>query len=141
MTLKPSTPFVAFSRAEGLIVAGLAIIAAVGVLVGEDKGWIAGIFAGALAATIRISWPLRKEPWFWATIVVFAGLNAFAVVNLDWSFTHAWSGHAISGLMVIDIGVMISIIYGLYRLIYGAPTEVIAEAHDEPRYGERDINL
>jgi hypothetical protein len=60
MTDKPRTRFIAFSRAEGFIAGVAAIVAAVlmGLLIDEGSGWI-GRFAGALAAQIRIAWPLR----------------------------------------------------------------------------------
>jgi len=141
MADKPKTPFIAASRTEGLLVGGVALVVTllVGMLVGADKGWLAGIAAGALCATIRISWPLRKEPWFWIAMSALAAVNAFGVTYFDWSFTHSWSGHALASLMLPDIGVMVGIIYGLYRLKCGAPAEVVAE--EPPRYGQRDIDL
>jgi cation transport ATPase len=143
MTDKPQTPFVEFSRMEGFIIGGVAIVAAilVGIFVGEDRGWVAGCAAGALAAVIRISWPLRKEHWFWAAMAGFTVANAFGVEFFDWSFTHSWSGHSVSGLMVIDIAVMVAIIYGLYCLIYGAPSKAVADLVDEPTYSQRDVDL
>ena len=139
----PKTPFVAFTRVEGLIVAGVAIAVAifVGVFVGEDRGWIAGCAGGAIAALIRISWPLRKERWFWVTTAAFSALNAFAVAYIDWSFTHSWGGHSVSALMVIDLAVMMAITYGLYCLMYGAPSEAVADLVDEPIYSARDLDL
>jgi hypothetical protein len=140
---KPRTPFVAARRTEGFIIGGAAIAAAilVGIFVGEDKGWIAGCAAGAIAALIRISWPLRKERWFWAAMAGFTAANAFAVEHFDWSFTHSWSGHLVSVLMIIDIAVMMAIIYGLFSLIYGAPSEAVADLVEEPTYSERDLDL
>jgi hypothetical protein len=140
---KPKTPFVELSRTEGLIIAGVAITAAfiVGMFVGEGKGWIAGCAAGALAGLVRISWPLRKERWFWAAIATFAAVNVSAVEYFDWSFTRSWSGHSVSVLMLIDGGVMMAIVYGLFCLIYGAPSEAVADLVEEPTYSQRDLDL
>jgi hypothetical protein len=43
--------------------------------------------------------------------------------------------------MYPDIAIMIGIIYIAYRLKYGAPTELVDDAPDDPRYGERDLDL
>jgi hypothetical protein len=112
------------------------------VLFGEDRGWIAGDAGGALAGLIVVSWPLRKEVWFWVAMAALTGVNAFTVAHFDWSFTHSWSGHAVASLMVLDLVAMTAIIYGLYYLIYGAPSEAVAALPDEgPSYSERDLDL
>jgi hypothetical protein len=143
MTEKPRTPFIATTRAEGLVVGGAAIAFSIlaGIFVDDDRGSIAGISTGAIAALICIAWPVRKEFWFWIAVAIFIALHVFAVAHFDWSFTHAWSGHAISSLIFPDVAVMMGIVYGLYRLKYGAPTELVADLPDEPRYGEREIDL
>jgi len=139
---KPKTPFIGTTRGEGWIVAGalLVVTILVGVFFDEDRGWIAGISAGALACLIIISWPLRSERWFWALFAVFAGMNAFTVAHFDWSSTHDWSSRAVASLMIPDLGVMMAITYGVYCWIYGQPAEAVAELPDEgPSYSEREI--
>ena len=144
MSNKPKSPFIARTRTEGLIGGGifLCVTILVGVLFGEDRGWIAGDSAGALAGLILFSWPLRKERWFWVAVVCFTAVNAFAVAHFDWTFTHPWSGRAVASLMILDLVVMLAITYGLYCLIYGRPSESIAVLPDDgPSYSERDLDL
>ena len=122
------------------MIGGVAIAAAIliGFIVGDDRGWIAGCAAGAVAALIRISWPLRQQPWFWAATGSLCAINALAIVYFDWSFTHSWTGHSVSALMLIDTVVMMAIIYGLYCVFYGVPSQAVAQ--DEP-YSKRDLDL
>jgi hypothetical protein len=144
MSDKPKTPFIGTTRTEGWILAGVAGAFAllVGALLGEDRGWIGGDAAGALAGLIIVSWPLRRERWFWVAMAALTGVNAFAVARFDWSFIHSWSGHAVALLMVLDLLAMTAIVYCLYCLIYGAPSEAVAALPDEgPSYSERDLNL
>ena len=133
----------AASRVEGLIVAAVAITAAVvvGFFVGEDRGWMAGCAAGAISALIRIAWPLRRERWFWATMAALVGMNAFVVEHFDWAFTHSWGGRSVSALMLIDIAVMMAVIYGLFCLICGRPSEVVGDLVENPTYRKRDLDL
>ncbi len=140
MTDKPKTPFIATTKTEGVVVGGLALAVTllVGFFIGEDRGWIAGLSAGTLAILIIACWPVRKQRWFWGAVATFLALHVFAIVRFDWSGTHSWSGHQLGGLMFVDFLIMMSIVYGLYRLIYGAPTEIVADLPDEPRYGARD---
>lgn len=143
MAQQPRTPFVELSRTDSFVLAGAALIAAflIGVLVGEDRGWIAGCAAGSLVALIRTAWPLRRQPWFWAATGFLSGANVFAVAYFDWSFTHSWNGASISALLVIDFAVMVVVIYGLYCWMHGAPAEAIAERIEKPSYSERDLDL
>ena len=144
MREKPATPFLGTTRSEGWVVVAAAIPVSilVGVLTTEDQGWITGDAVGALGCLVTLSWPLRRERWFWAAMACFAAVNAFGVFHFDWSFTHDWSGHALISLALADLAVMAAIIYGLYCLIYGTPAESIAELPDEgPSYSERDLDL
>jgi hypothetical protein len=112
------------------------------IFLGDDRGSIAGIACGALACLAIISWPLRRERWFWVAFAIFTVLNAFAVANFDWSFIHDWSGHAVASLMVPDLAVMMTIVYGIYCGLYGKPSEAVAELPDDgPSYSERDLDL
>jgi hypothetical protein len=144
-TARPRTPFTSWRHwgVAGLLVFGIGILVglSVGLLAGEQRGWIAGGLAGALTALIRISWPVRKEPWFWGITTLFAAADAVSVYDVNWSFTDSWNGHEFSGLVVLDLCLMMAIVYALYRLNYGAPANVVADEPDEPSYSERDINL
>lgn len=129
---------------EGLLVAGgvIALTILASFFLGDDRGSVAGLSAGALVSLLIISWPLHKERWFWATFAVFVALNAFGVAYFDWSFTHDWNGHSFASLMLPDLGVMMGIIYGIYCLIYGTPSKAVADPPDEgPSYSERDLDL
>ena len=125
-----------------VVLFGVAIAAglAIGFVMGEQRGKIAGVFAGALIAVIRVSWPVRREPWFFATVVAFIAGDALAVVYVDWSFTKSWTGHVFGGFWLLDFVAMLAAVYGIYRLKYGVPLEVIENSPDDlPRYSERDI--
>jgi hypothetical protein len=114
----------------------------VGHVGGEQRGWIAGFLAGTLIALIRVSWPLRAKYWFWVAVAAVAIADVLAVSLIDWSFTADWNGHTMSGLAVLDLGVMMTIIYGLYRLNYGPPAALFEEdSGDLPDYAERKIDL
>ena len=119
---------------------------AVGVLVGQvaggQRGWIAGLFAGTLVMLIRISWPLRAKLWFWVVVAAFAVVDILAIELVDWSFTEKWNGHSFSGFGVLDLGAMMAIVYGLYRLNYGPPPDAIREdPEDLPAYANRNLDL
>jgi len=107
---------------------------------GEQQGWIAGGLAGAFAALIRISWPVRRERWFWAVATFFAAGDALAVHFIDWSFTDKWNGHEFSGLILMDFGIMMAVVYGVFCIRHGRPANVIADEPDEPNYSDREIN-
>ena len=145
MVDKPRTPFMSWRHwgIAGFLLFAVAIAVGIsaGSIVGEQGGWIAGFLAGALVALIRISWPLRHTLWFWATVAVFIAADILAIGDIDWSFTAKWTGHSMSGLATLDLSLMMAIIYGVYRLHYGAPAEAIEDVPDQPNYGKRDINL
>jgi hypothetical protein len=100
---------------------------------------------------IQMSWPLRKESWFWFAVIAFAAIHAWAVQSLDWSWishSRRLNGAYSSGLkglgvlFCLDVAMMMAVIYGLYCLKYGKPARASEPSIDEsPRYGERDINL
>jgi hypothetical protein len=76
------------------------------------------------------------------TIAVFAILDILVVGMVDWSFTEKWNGHSFGGLATLDLGAIMAIVYGLYRLNYGPPAEVIEEdLNDGPDYAERNLDL
>ena len=145
MTEMPATPFTRWRRwgIAGFLVFGIGIAVGVpvGFLMGDQRGWIGGGLAGALTALVRISWPVRKEPWFWGVSALFAAGDVMAVYRIDWSFTESWNGHSYSGLMVLDLFMMMAAVYALYCLRYGLPRKAFAEEPDERNYGERNIKL
>ena len=68
--------------------------------------------------------------------------DTLAVGLIDWSFTDKWTGHTFGGLATLDVGAMMAIVYGLYRLNYGRPGEVIEEnPADLPDYAQSDLDL
>jgi hypothetical protein len=145
VTEKPRAPFSSWRRwgIAGFLLFPLA--AAVGLFVGElggeQRGWIAGFLAGTLIALVRISWPLRAKPWFWVAVAAFAAGDALAIGLVDWSFTENWNGHTFGGLATLDVGAMMAIVHGLYRLNYGPPAKLFEEdPGDLPDYAEREID-
>jgi hypothetical protein len=114
----------------------------VGRLGGEQRGWIAGFLAGALIAFVRIASPLRAKPWFWVAVVAFAAADISAIELVDWSFTERWNGPAFGGFATLDVGAMMAIVYGLYRLTYGRPPQLFEEdVGDLPDYAEQNLDL
>jgi hypothetical protein len=146
VTEEPRRPFSSWRRwgLAGFLLFPLATAVGlfVGHLGGEQRGWIAGFLAGALIALVRIAWPLRAKYWFWVAVGGFAAVDILAVGMVDWSFTENWKGHSFGGLATLDVGAMMAVVYGLYRLNYGRPAELFEEdAGDLPDYSERDISL
>lgn len=86
-------PFVILLGNAGRLQLALPIIAAV----------------SALGFAIAIKWRLRRHPWFWATIAVFAVIQAFAVVYIPW--TTEWVPAIVTtGIAVVDLYVMLWIV-------------------------------
>lgn len=109
---------------------------------GEQRGWVAGFLVGAIIALIRVSWPLQKTTWFWMAVAAFSVVDVLMLSLVDWSFTAHWNGHLMSGLAVSDLAVMMTIVYGLYRLNYGTPAALFEEdSGDLPDYAKRNIEL
>jgi hypothetical protein len=146
MIEKPTTPFLTWRRLGisgiGVFVVSVVVGIVIAALSDEDRGWAAGSLAFGLAALIKIAWPLRNETWFRATVAAFATLDAAAIMGIDWSATHSWSGSALGGLLTLNITVMLAIVYRIYRLKYGTPAQEFAASPDDaPNYSERDIDL
>lgn len=145
-TSKPSSPFSSWRRLgiAGFVAIALAALIgmSIGIVFGEARGWITGGAALALGMVIRVSWPLRKEPWFWAAMSGLTALHVIAVAKFDWSWARSLNGRSFGGLFMSDTLAMLGIIYGLYRLIYGRPASAIREdPGDAPDYGDRDLTL
>jgi hypothetical protein len=143
---EPFTPFSSWKRwgLAGFLLFGVATVVGlfVGHFGGEQRGWVAGFLVGSLIALIRVSWPLRAKSWFWVAVAMFAVADILAVSLIDWSFTADWNGHSMSGLAMLDFGAMMAIVYGLYRLNYGAPAETFQEdTADLSDYAERDLDI
>lgn len=143
----PRTPFKNPSNATSICVqlAILGVCFALSYLLGEGRGWAAGMGVGAIAILIELSSPLRKQAWFWSAVVVFVASHVWAVLSLDWS----WAGpsdprRAGKGLIAVfwaDLGTMTAIVYGVYRAKYGAPAEACEPSIDDlPTYGRRDLD-
>ena len=90
----------------------------------------------SFGAAVRISWPLRKQLWFWIVIAVLAALHTFSVVVFKWSAATDWSGPTIMPFMAADIALILVVIYLIYRWRYGVPTEVVGEP--KPRYADEN---
>ena len=122
----------------------LAGCVALSLLIGEARGWATGASIGAIAILIELSWPLRKEVWFWCAVAVFAAIHLWAILLLDWSWIPATDAHrsGLKGLALLfwaDLFSMIGLVYGVYRLIYGEPPQSIEPSVDElPRYSDHD---
>jgi hypothetical protein len=112
--------------------------------VGEDRGTILAIAIGALAMFVQFSWPLRKEWWFWILVAMFVVLHVAGVFRLDWSWLveKRPNGKALGELGFIDFLAMTGITYGMYRLMFGQPSQSVEPSIDDlPSYADRDLNL
>lgn len=144
----PTTPFKAPTNATSLIVQSgiLGACFALAYLIGDARGWATGMSIGAIAILIELSWPLRRESWFWFGVVVFAAIHVWAVLSLNWSWILSSERHTLElkGLILLfwlDLGAMSAVTYGAYRLKYGKPPQVVEPSLDElPRYGDHDMN-
>ena len=146
MTEKPHSPFSTWRRwgVAGFVVFGLAIGVDLfaGWLIGDGRATIAAAFVLSLTALIRVSWPLRREGWFWATVAALAATDIATIAYVDWSFTKEWTGQSFGGFAAADFWAMMAIVYGLYRLNYGPPVEPFEEdAGDLPDYADREFDL
>jgi hypothetical protein len=146
VTDPPNTPFNSWRRwgVAGFLLFTLATAVglSVGRFGGEQGGWVAGLLMGSLIALVRIAWPLRAERWFWVAVAGFALVDILALALVDWSFTENWNGHTFGGLATLNVGAMMAIVYGLYRLNYGPPADRFQEdAGDLPDYAKRDLDI
>jgi len=84
----PRTPFKSPTNvANWLLSSGIfGACVALSYLIGEGRGWAAGSAIGALALLTQVSWPLRKEPWFWLIVAALAGVHVWGVLCFDWSW-------------------------------------------------------
>lgn len=136
MTGAPASPFYAPSRWEGAIIGLGALVAYFGFayVLGEGGATIAGAFVCSFALVVRISWPLRRQVWFWLTIGVLAALHIAAVALIDWSFAAQWTGLSLIPFAVADTALLLAIIYFIFRSLHGVPDRLVMTP--EPRYAQ-----
>jgi hypothetical protein len=146
MSERPQTPFQGPTDATNIIIqlTTLGVCIALAYLIGEARGWASGMSIAAIAILIELSWPMRREAWFWCAVSAFAAIHVCALLSLDWSWVAPTdqhrSGKGLIGLFWIDLGVMMASVYGLYRLKYGKPAQAIEPSVDElPRYSDHDM--
>jgi hypothetical protein len=141
----PKPPFKAPTRASEWVLVGasLALSLAFSYFLGEGRGFVCGTSIFAIIFLIQLSWPLRKEVWFWLITGIFAALHAVAAVELNWSWLEQGRNFKLLGtLWTLDVAVMAGIVYTIYRLKYGVPAKSIEDSVDDlPRYGDRDLGL
>jgi hypothetical protein len=132
----PASPFYAPARWEGALIATGAFIGylLLAHLFGEGRGTAAGGFLTSFAIALRICWPLRRQMWFWLAMIGLGALHVFALVVFDWSAAADWTGLTYSPFILADVTLLLTIIYFIYRSIYGAPAQLVIEP--EPRYAE-----
>ena len=140
MTRKAAPPFAAPpSRLEGALIGTVGFIAylVLASALGEGRGTAAGGILTAFGVTLRICWPLRRQPWFWLTLAVLAALHVCAIALFKWSAAADWTGLTFSPFMAADCVLILVVIYLIYRSIYGPPPQ-LAEDEPGPRYA--DVN-
>jgi hypothetical protein len=143
---RPETPFKMPTKAVGwaIVIGTIVLDCSLTGFLGEDHGTIMAIALGALAMLIQFSWRLRKQWWFWILAGMFAVLNVAGAFRLDWSWIveNRPNGKALGELGFIDFWAMTGITYGMYRLMFGKPSESVEPSIDDlPSYADRDLNL
>ncbi|PHY19378.1 hypothetical protein CSW59_13435 [Caulobacter sp. BP25] len=75
-------------------------------------GQLAWTSTAAIGFAVRTYWPLRREPWFWATIACTIAVHAMAIVLWPWPKQSypAW----ITGL---SLGADIAFVVGVVALV------------------------
>ena len=141
----PQIPFKAPSAIASWLVIGLTIGLCIGLsyLANDGRGWAIGLSVGVIALLVQISWPLRKEGWFWATVAVLAAVHFWASVHFSWYWVSDRGGLKLLGSMfAVDYLAMVGLIYGVYRIGYGKPAHSTEPNVDDlPRYDARDLDL
>jgi len=140
MTREAAPPFAAPpSRLEGVLIGIVGFVAylVLAYALGEGRGTVAGGFLIAFAVALRICWPLRKQLWFWLTLVVLAALHVCALALFKWSAVANWNGPSLMPFIVADCALILGVFYLIYRSIYGPPPQ-LSEPKPGPRYAEDD---
>lgn len=136
MTNTAAPPFFAPRKWEGAI-AGLCgfVVFLIFVYFGDPgRATIAAAFFTAIAISMRICWPLRRHYWFWIAITALIVIHLIAIVVFSWSAASHWTGLTFIPFSVADIVVILTIIYILYRSIYGVPTRLVEKDDVLPDY-------
>jgi len=136
---RPTSPFYLPRRWEAVSLGVCAFLAYLlfAYLLGEARGTIAGAFFGCIATTVRTSWPLRKELWFWLLMLLLTALHIVAAMAFKWSAAANWTGLTVMPFMAADIGLTLNVVYLVYRLICGVPAQLFNAP--APRYAD-DVN-
>lgn len=53
-------------------------------LLNEGVAWVAAVSAISIGASVRISWPMRKRSWFWATVILVTLLHVSLIFISEW---------------------------------------------------------
>jgi hypothetical protein len=85
-----------------------------------------GAIVGVLISCMGTCWPLRRLHWFWMIAAVLTVLHLIALFVIDWSAARSWTGLTIMPFMAADTFVTLSVIYVVFRLIYGPPQQLFA---------------
>lgn len=80
---------------------------------------------------------MRKQTWFWLTLVVLGALHVCAVGLFKWSSAADWTGLTFMPVMTADCVLILVVIYLIYWSIYGPPPQ-LSEDELGPRYS--DVN-
>jgi NADH:ubiquinone oxidoreductase subunit 3 (subunit A) len=77
-----------------------------------------------MGITVRMSWPLRKEAWFWLLMLLLMALHIVAAMAFKWSAAAYWTGLTIMPFMAADIGLTLAVVYLVYRVKSGVPAQL-----------------
>jgi hypothetical protein len=128
VTNPPASPFFAPPRWEGTLAAifGLIVFFAF-VLIGEaGRGTLAASFVTAILVCVRICWPLRRQPWFLITMASIVAVHVLVMMVFPRTTAASWSGLTFIPFTFADVGLILVIVYGLFRCKYGAPVSLLA---------------
>ncbi len=71
---------------------------------------------GMIAVAIAVKWKLRRQVWFWITIIVLMGLHVLLILSVPW--TDQWvPALALVPFGLADLWVMLALISAVRQLV------------------------
>lgn len=70
----------------------------------------------ALSFVFRVSWPVRKKPWFLLTMAVIAFVHLAAIFGINWSNEH-YGGPTMFPIMFLDTLAIFAIVLGVHKIV------------------------
>lgn len=132
----PPPPFYSPRRWEGAAaaLAALAVFLIFAYFGQPGRGSVAGAFLGSVVVSMRICWPIRNEIWYRLAISIVIIIHIALVIGFQWKKATNWNGFTMIPFMTVDIAIILSVMYFLYKAIHGEPKRLFTDS--EPDYSE-----